>query len=58
MSEERYKDTSLIRDINNTASIFKKLVDYIQSTNTQKGDEIKEILNTSHHYCPVKIGKI
>lgn len=48
VSEERYKETSLIRDINNTANTLKKLVDYIQSTNTQKGDEIKEILNTSH----------
>ena len=47
-NEERYKETSLIKDINTTSKTLKNLIDYIQSTNTESKDKIKEIISTTH----------
>ena len=48
IQEQRENETNLIRDINNTATTLKELVDYIQLTNKDKEDELKEIIKTSH----------
>jgi len=46
IQEQRENETNLIRDINNTATTLKELVDYIQLTNKDKEDELKEIIKT------------
>ena len=48
IQEQRENETNLIRDINNTTTTLKELVDYIQLTNKDKEDELKEIIKTSH----------
>lgn len=48
MDEQKYRETSIIKDINTTADTLKKLVDYIQNTNQDKQEGLKEIIKTSH----------
>lgn len=48
VQEQRNNETNLIKDINATANTLKELVDYIQSTNKDKQEELKEIIKTSH----------
>lgn len=48
LQEQRSNETNLIRDINATANTLKELVDYIQLTNNDKEEELKEIIKTSH----------
>lgn len=48
IDEQKYRETSIIKDINATADTLKKLVDYIQNTNQDKQEGLKEIIKTSH----------
>lgn len=48
IDEQKYRETSIIKDINTTADTLKKLVDYIQNTNQDKQEGLKEIIKTSH----------
>lgn len=48
VDEQKYRETSIIKDINTTADTLKKLVDYIQNTNQDKQEGLKEIIKTSH----------
>lgn len=48
MDEQKYRETNIIKDINTTADTLKKLVDYIQNTNQDKQEGLKEIIKTSH----------
>lgn len=48
IDSKRYKEAIIIKDIENTAKVLKSLVDYIKDENTDKGEQIKEILKTSH----------
>ena len=48
IQEQRTNETNLIKDINATANTLKELVDYIQSTNKDKEEELQEIIKTSH----------
>lgn len=48
VDEQKYRETSIIKDINATADTLKKLVDYIQNTNQDKQEALKEIIKTSH----------
>lgn len=48
IQEQRSNEISLIKDINATANTLKELVDYIQSTNKDKEEELQEIIKTSH----------
>lgn len=46
--EQRNKEQNLIKDITNTASALKELVEYIQNSNINKKDELQLILKTYH----------
>ena len=48
IDEQKYRETNIIKDINTTADTLKKLVDYIQNTNQDKQEGLKEIIKTSH----------
>lgn len=48
MDEQKYRETSIIKDINTTADTLKKLVAYIQNTNQDKQEGLREIIKTSH----------
>ena len=48
INEQKYRETSIIKDINTTADTFKKIVSYIQDTNQDKQEGLKEIIKTSH----------
>lgn len=48
IDEQKYRETNIIKDINSTADTLKKLVDYIQNTNQDKQEGLKEIIKTSH----------
>lgn len=48
INEQRYRETSILKDINSTADTLKKLVGFIQNTNQDKQEGLREIIKTSH----------
>lgn len=48
IQEQRLIEINLIRGINSTASTLKELVDYIQNTNENQKENLKEIIKTFH----------
>lgn len=48
IEEQRSKEVNLIKDINATAVTLKELVDYIQKSNENKEEGLKEIIKTFH----------
>lgn len=46
--EQRSYETNIIKDINYTAQTLRDLVDYLQSSNQEKKEELNEIIKTSH----------
>lgn len=48
IQEQRIGEINLIKGINSTARTLKELVDYIQNTNENQKENLKEIIKTSH----------
>lgn len=48
VDEEKFKETSIIKDITTTASTLKTLVDYIASTSLQKDNKMQFIISSTH----------
>ena len=48
IDEQKYRETSIIKDINSTADTLKKLITFIQDTNQGNQEGLKEIIKTSH----------